>query len=93
MNIAGENVILNPKNKDRAEQRNAETPVFPADLIPNGRYMHIGDGIWKHVCRSCDDFILSYGSVVYLYEFAKHEASHAELLEAGISGWNVGMLK
>lgn len=98
-NIAGENVILGASRiKDvetfieQTAEKFAKTPVFSAEQIGRGVYRHIGEGVWMHRCHGCDDFILSYGNISYLYEFASHEATHEDVLAAGIAGWNVGML-
>jgi hypothetical protein len=100
-NIAGEGVILGfgfskPEELAYRIEANAErfhaTPVFDAGVVPRGRRLHIGEGVWMHRCAGCDDFTLSYGNVGYLVEHAEHEASHAEVLAAGIAGYNVGIL-
>lgn len=97
-NIAGWGTILGASYVDEATlaeevaERYHHTPVFDPTTIPAGRYVHIGDGIWMHRCHECMDYILSYGSIAYLSAFAAHEATHAELLAAGIVGWNVGIL-
>lgn len=100
-NIAGHNVILGfgyikvealAQRIEENEEKFSKTPVFPADIVPRGRQLHIGNGIWMHRCAGCDDYTLSYGSFGYLSEHANHEATHEDVLAAGIVGYNVGIL-
>jgi hypothetical protein len=95
-NIAGEGVILGAefvKGKDafldKNKARYADTPVFDPDIIPSGRYVHIGDGVWLRRCSDCEDFTLSYGSIIYLREHAQHELTHG----GNVLGANVPLLR
>lgn len=95
VNIIGEGSIAGARYvKDvdafvaKNKERYAETPVFPADIIPQGRYAHIGEGVFLRRCSACDDFILTYGTVAYIREFAEHEAGHG----LDVVGYNVPML-
>jgi len=85
LGIAGK---VTPERIARITSRYAETPVFDPDVVPRGRYAHIGGGIWLRRCRECDDYVRSYGSVAYLYPFARHEASHG----VDVAGYNTPML-
>lgn len=99
VNVAGEGVILGGryvKNFDafvaKNQERYAHTPVFNVEdfEIPAGRAVHVGDGIWYHACSAplCDTYMLTYGMISFIHEFAKHEASHG----GEVPGWNVGLL-
>jgi hypothetical protein len=96
-NVAGAGVILGADyvvDKAAFIESNAEryalTPVFPVEGIPSGKYVHIGEGVWKKTCSEpgCDVFMLSYGSVAYFRVFAEHEASHGR----DVPGFNVPLL-
>lgn len=94
-NIAGADIVLGAgsvKNLNQFIQKNearfAATPVFPKTAIPNGVAAHIGKGVFLRRCVSCDDYMLTYGSILYIHEFAKHEASHGGL----VPGYNAPML-
>lgn len=93
-NIAGENVILGAdyardreKFIDETATRFKNTPVFDADVIPRGRTVHIGDGVWLKRCPSCDDYGLTYGTP-YIMEIAKHIADHGNV----VPGYNTPLL-
>ena len=82
-NLAGENNILGAHYAKKPEvfiKKNkkhfATTPVSLPDAIPRGKYEHIGDGVWLHRCSYCDDFALTYGTIVHLSVYALHETSH-----------------
>ncbi len=70
------------------EQRYRTTPVFDPNTIPRGYRAHIGGGIWMRRCRECDDYALTYGSVVYIWQLANHEAEH----NIDVPGHNVPLL-
>lgn len=95
VNILGEGFIAGARYvKDidafiaKNEARYINTPVFAQEIIPQGRYAHIGDGVFFRRCSACDDFILTYGTVSYIREFAEHEASHG----LDVPGYNVPLL-
>jgi hypothetical protein len=82
-NIAGHKVVLGARyvtDPDafiaKNEKRFRNTPIIEQKAIPNGRYCHIGNGVWLRRCSACDDYTLTYGTVLYLNEHLLHEASH-----------------
>lgn len=84
-----ETIIGKPEHKGvRVIDTHAKTPVWDAEDIPRGRQMHLGKGVWLRRCAGCDDYMLSYGSSGYYYEFAQHEASHG----LDVVGYNVPMM-
>lgn len=80
--------VVTAERIQRVTSRYTATPSFEPGAIPRGAYAHIGGGVWLRRCRDCDDYVRSYGSVGYLYEFARHEASHG--LE--VVGFNAPMM-
>lgn len=95
VNLAGENVILGAEYvQDRevfiakTEDTYKLTPVFNADEIPQGRYGHIGSGVWLKRCSCCPDYVLTYGTVAFNHVIAKHEANHNLV----VPGWNAPLL-
>jgi hypothetical protein len=82
-NIAGHKVVLGARYVTDSDafiakntKRHQNTPIFEQKAIPQGRYCHIGDGVWLRRCSACDDYTLTYGTVLYLNEHLRHEASH-----------------
>lgn len=51
--------------------RYAATPVW--DVIPRGWVAHIGGGIFLHRCRECDDYVRSYGAVLFIRALDIHQ--------------------
>lgn len=89
-NINGDNIIVGkPEHKGvRVIDTYSRTPVIDPDLVPRGRYMHIGSGVWLHRCAACDDYMLTYGTIGYVLEFAQHEYAHG----IDVPGYNVPMM-
>lgn len=90
MNINGEGVITGKReHKGRSVvDEYARTPVFPMDVVPRGRQMHVGLGVWVNRCSACDDYTLNYGSRGYDYDLAVHEAAHG----LDVPGYNVPLM-
>lgn len=70
------------------EQRHRKTPVFDPNEVPRAYRAHIGGGIWIKRCRYCDDYALTYGSLVYIWQLAQHEATHGE----DVPGYNTPLM-
>ena len=66
--IAGR--ILNERNAARAEAMYQATPVFGPDDVPRGRTAHIGGGVFLSRCPDCDDYVRTFGAVLFIAEFA-----------------------
>lgn len=88
-NVVPDTIVNNRVHKgiDKAITH-LRTPTIEADDVPRGAYMHLGGGLWLKRCRSCDDYMLSYGTVGYWLPFAEHEYAHG----LDVVGYNVAML-
>lgn len=69
----------------------ARTPVFDAETIPAGRSVHIGGGVFRHMCSKpgCGMYADTWGAQMWIPALANHEHSDHALDVVGV---NVGML-
>lgn len=76
---------------EEALERYATAPAWDPAQAPKGYAgsFHIGDGVWRSLCRECDFAVDSYGSVPRYRTVGPHE-----VLEHGsqVGGINVGIL-
>lgn len=96
MNINGEGFISGAKFVEdkkafieETRKRYKKTPVIDMDKVPNGKQMHIGEGIWLKRCPECDIFELIYGGLSFVYTLDMHTYKAHKVDVVGI---NVAML-
>lgn len=77
--------------KEEAAERYAATPSWSPEQAPQGYAgsFHIGEGIFRTICRECPTAVDSYGAVPRYRTVGPHEVEAHGLEVAGI---NVGML-
>lgn len=97
VNLAGEGVILGTTYLDPDEAEEfiercatlyAKTPVFAAADVPRGQYIHVGEGVWLKRCRGCDDYVMTYGTILFTPVIGEHERTH----ELDVVGINIPLL-
>ena len=78
-------------SQDEAAERYADTPAYDPAQAPKGYAgsFHIGDGIFRAICRECEAAVDSYGAVPRYRTIGPHEVEAHGLEVAGI---NVGLL-
>ncbi len=75
----------------QAQAKYAETLSYTPEAIPPGYTgsVHMGEGVWRTVCRACGAFCDTFGSMPRYATIGPHEATEHDLEVAGI---NVGIL-
>lgn len=86
-----EPIIDSFMSAEEAYERYGATPGWNPEQCPKGYAgsFHIGDGVWRTICRECDEAVDSYGSVPRYRTVGPHEV---EVHGLQVGGINVGIL-
>lgn len=79
------------QSQAEAAERYAETPTWSPSQAPQGYSgsFHIGEGVFRAICRECDHAADSYGAVPRYATVGPHEVTEHGL---EVPGLNVGMM-